>query len=99
MACIYAQTGLGYLLFENDAHEEQLVNADDLGTLLNDTGVPLMILDACQTAMTDKANPFGSVASKLIEAGIGSVLAMNYSVLRLGHAPVDDGLLRRAGAG
>ncbi len=74
------QTGLGYLLFENDAHEAQLVNADDLGTLLNDTGVPLMILDACQTAQTDKANPFGSVASKLIEAGIGSVLAMNYSV-------------------
>ena len=75
-----SQTGLGYLLFENDAHEEQLVNADDLGTLLNDTGVPLMILDACQTAQADKANPFGSVASKLIEAGIGSVLAMNYSV-------------------
>ena len=74
------QTGLGYLLFENDAHEEQLVNADDLGTLLNDTGVPLMILDACQTAQADKANPFGSVASKLIEAGVGSVLAMNYSV-------------------
>ena len=24
-------TGLGYLLFENDEHEEQLVNADDLG--------------------------------------------------------------------
>ena len=74
------QTGLGYLLFENDEHEEQLVNADDLGTLLNDTGVPLMILDACQTAQADKTNPFGSVASKLIEAGIGSVLAMNYSV-------------------
>ena len=74
------QTGLGYLLFENDEHEEQLVNADDLGTLLNDTGVPLMILDACQTAQADKTNPFGSVASRLIEAGVGSVLAMNYSV-------------------
>ena len=36
-------TGLGYLLFENDEHQAQLVNADDLGTLLNDTGVPLMI--------------------------------------------------------
>ncbi len=74
-------TGLGYLLFENDEHQAQLVNAADLGTLLNDTGVPLMLLDACQTAQTDQANPFGSVASKLIEAGIGSVLAMNYSVL------------------
>ena len=72
-------TGLGYLLFENDEHDAQLVNAADLGALLNDTGVPLMLLDACQTAQTDQANPFGSVASKLIEAGIGSVLAMNYS--------------------
>jgi len=47
------QTGLGYLLFENDEHKEHLVNADDLGTLLNDTGVPLMVLDACQTAKSD----------------------------------------------
>jgi len=74
------QTGLGYLLFENDEHKEHLVNADDLGTLLNDTGVPLMVLDACQTAKSDQANPFGSVAARLIESGIGSVLAMNYSV-------------------
>ncbi|HLF27144.1 MAG TPA: tetratricopeptide repeat protein [Anaerolineae bacterium] len=76
-----SQTGLGYLLFENDDHKENRVNADDLGALLNDTGVPLMLLDACQTAMADQTNPFGSVASRLIEAGIGSVLAMNYSVL------------------
>ena len=40
-----------------------------------------MVLDACQTAKADKANPFGSVAARLIESGIGSVLAMNYSVL------------------
>jgi hypothetical protein len=76
-----SHTGLGYLLFENDEHERNLVNADDLGALLNDTGVPLMLLDACQTAQADQVNPFGSVAAKLIEAGIGSVLAMNYSVL------------------
>jgi tetratricopeptide (TPR) repeat protein len=76
-----SRTGLGYLLFENEKHEEQLVSADDLGPLLNDTGVPLMILDACQTAQPDKTNPFGSVAAKLIDAGVGSVLAMNYSVL------------------
>ena len=80
-ASMSPQTGLGYLLFENDEHKEHLVNADDLGTLLNDTGVPLMVLDACQTAKSDQANPFGSVAARLIESGIGSVLAMNYSVL------------------
>ena len=40
-----------------------------------------MILEACQTAMPDERDPFASVAARLIEAGMGSVLAMNYSVL------------------
>jgi hypothetical protein len=47
---------------------------------LNQRNIPLVILDACQTAMQGKRE-FASVASKLIEAGVGSVLAMNYSVL------------------
>ncbi|MCP4659140.1 MAG: CHAT domain-containing protein, partial [bacterium] len=37
--------------------------------------------DACQTAKAEQANPFGSVAARLIESGVGSVLAMSYSVL------------------
>jgi len=76
-----SETGLGYLLFENDDHAEDLVNANQIGTLLNNTGVPLIILDACQTAKFDKANPFGTVAARLLESGAGSVLAMNYSVM------------------
>ncbi|MBK8900759.1 MAG: tetratricopeptide repeat protein [Anaerolineaceae bacterium] len=73
--------GLGFLLFENDKHESDPVDANRLGTLLNQSGVPLIVLNACQSAMQKEGNPYASVASRLIRAGVGSVLAMNYSVL------------------
>jgi tetratricopeptide (TPR) repeat protein len=73
--------GLGYLLFEDDKHRADRVDANRLGTLLYDCGVPLMALNACQSAKQEEANPYASVAARLIRAGVGSVLAMNYSVL------------------
>lgn len=73
--------GLGYLLFENEEHRSDEVDANRLGTLLNETGVPLMVLNACQSGMQKEANPYASVAARLIRTGVGSVLAMNYSVL------------------
>ncbi len=76
-----ASQGLGYLLFEDQEHEKDMVDADQLGTLLNRCGVPLMVLNACQSAKQEEANPYASVAARLIRAGVGSVLAMNYSVL------------------
>ena len=76
-----AQLGLGYLLFENEEHEPDRVDANRLGNLLNRCGVPLMALNACQSAAQEEGNPYASVAARLIRAGVGSVLAMNYSVL------------------
>lgn len=76
-----AALGLGYLLFEKDDHTGDRVDANRLGTLLNKCGVPLMVLNACQSASQKEANPYASVAARLIRAGVGSVLAMNYSVL------------------
>jgi len=77
-----ASLGLSYLLFENDEHEADRVDANRLGTLLDRCGVPLMVLNACQSAaQQEEANPYASVAARLIRAGVGSVLAMNYSVL------------------
>jgi tetratricopeptide (TPR) repeat protein len=73
--------GLGYLLFEDEKHKENLVDAEQLGTLLSGCGVPLMVLNACQSAAQAEANPYASVAARLIQAGVGNVLAMNYSVL------------------
>jgi tetratricopeptide (TPR) repeat protein len=75
------KVGLGFLLFEDDKHEMQPVDAEQLGTLLNESGIPLMVLNACQSAKPDDQNPFASVASRLIESGVGAVVAMNYSVL------------------
>ncbi|MFZ5910330.1 MAG: CHAT domain-containing protein, partial [Chloroflexota bacterium] len=73
--------GLGFLLFEDEKHQKHLVDAEQLGTLLNESGIPLMVLNACQSAQPDDRNPFASVASRLIESGVGGVVAMNYSVL------------------
>jgi CHAT domain len=79
---VYNKTiGLGFLLFEDEKHQEQRVDAEQLGTLLNESGIPLMVLNACQSAQPDDRNPFASVASRLIESGVGGVVAMNYSVL------------------
>jgi len=69
------------LLFEDAEHKKDLVDAERLGSLLNQCGVPLMILDACQSGQPDDRNPFGGVAARLIESGVGGVVAMNYSVL------------------
>ncbi len=73
--------GLGYLLFETEEHGSALVDANQLGNLLSNCGVPLMVLNACQSATQQETNPYASIAARLIRAGIGSVLAMNYSVL------------------
>ncbi len=64
-----ARLGLGYLLFENDIHHQDLVDANRLGTLLSDCKVPLMVLSACQSAMQKETNPYGSVAARLIRSG------------------------------
>ena len=81
------QHGLGALCFEDpqDSHElknrrMQLVHADKLAELLRDSRIPLVFLEACQTAQTT-ADPNASVAAKLLEAGIASVIAMTHSVL------------------
>ncbi|WP_287604439.1 CHAT domain-containing protein [Thiothrix sp.] len=81
------QHGLGALCFEDpqDSHElknrrMQLVHADKLAALLRDYRIPLVFLEACQTAQTD-TDPSASVAAKLLEEGIASVVAMSHSVL------------------
>ena len=57
-----------------------LVHADELAAELREYGVPLIYLDACQTAQSME-DPKASVAAKLLEEGVGSVVAMSHSVL------------------
>lgn len=81
------KVGLGALCFEDpcDSHKlgqrlMQLVHADELAAELRHFGVPLVYLDACQTAQT-QANPQASVAARLLEEGVDSVVAMSHTVL------------------
>jgi len=77
----HAHTGLGQLAFEHDDCSVDHVDANRLGALLNECGVPLVILNACQSGQGDQSNPFSSIATRLLEAGVGGVLSMSHSVL------------------
>jgi tetratricopeptide (TPR) repeat protein len=56
------------------------VRADRLGDLLAAYEIPLVILEACRTGTIGKVSVFRSVAPRLIEAGVGSVISMGFAV-------------------
>jgi hypothetical protein len=79
--------GLGALCFEDPAdagkvekRRSALVTADELAGVIRDHRVPLFFLEACQTAKSD-LDPAASVAGKLLQSGVASVVAMSHSVL------------------
>lgn len=80
------RVGLGGLCFEDPQDNDKLagrrhmtVYTSDLGPLLRDHRIPLVFLEACQTAAAEKASE--SVASELLKVGVASVVAMSHSVL------------------
>lgn len=84
----------GYLLFEHPESDEKMrpVSGAELGQLLHDNGVPVLVLNACQSAMHeaeskpaaetvhDEVRAIGSLAQAVIDQGIPAVLGMRYSV-------------------
>ena len=80
------RVGLGGLCFEdpNDTQKltrrsHQTVLTDRLGPLLTDYRIPLVFLEACQSAKAEQGGE--SVASELLQRGVASVVAMSHSVL------------------
>jgi tetratricopeptide (TPR) repeat protein len=80
------RVGLGGLCFEdpNDCHKltgrrHYTVHSDKLGELLTNYRIPLVFLEACQSAQAD--NKGESVATELLQRGMASVVAMSHSVL------------------
>ncbi len=77
----------GYLLFEKADGAMDLVSAQRLGDLLHQQGLGLVVLSACQSSMygpegeDGETGAIGSVAARLTQTGVPSVLAMSYSVL------------------
>jgi tetratricopeptide (TPR) repeat protein len=84
----------GYLLFEHPSDDRMRpVDGQALGQLLHDNGVPVLVLNACQSAMHqaaaapktaegvhDEVRAIGSLAQAVIDQGIPAVLGMRYSV-------------------
>ena len=80
------RAGLGGLCFENPEDVGKLekrrhltVYTNDLGPVLRDHRIPLIFLEACETALSEKTSD--SVASELLKVGVASVVAMSHSVL------------------
>ncbi|MDG4597228.1 MAG: tetratricopeptide repeat protein [Candidatus Contendobacter sp.] len=80
------RVGLGGLCFEEPQDAGRLekrrhatVFTSELGPLLRDHRIPLVFLEACQTAQAEQASE--SVASELLKVGVASVVAMSHSVL------------------
>ena len=87
------KVGLGGLCFEHSEDtgklekrrhvtvftQDTIENGTGLGSLLRDHRIPLVFLEACQTAQAEKASE--SVASELLKVGVASVVAMSHSVL------------------
>ncbi len=80
------RVGLGGLCFEDpqdtgklDQRRHATVFTSELGPLLRDHRIPLVFLEACQSAQAEQASE--SVASELLKVGVASVVAMSHSVL------------------
>jgi tetratricopeptide (TPR) repeat protein len=79
--------GLGGLCFEDPADQDRweqrsldFVDAVRLAGLVREHRVPLVFLEACQTAVAE-VDPTASVAARLLTEGVASVVAMTHSVL------------------
>jgi CHAT domain-containing protein len=72
----------GELVFEKQSGGADEIPADKLAALLRQYQIPIMVLNACQSAMADgNANDiFACVAASLIRVGIRSVVAIQYSL-------------------
>jgi hypothetical protein len=84
----------GYLLFEHPGEDKMRpVDGKTLGQLLHDAGTPILVLNACQSALHEastapktadgvheEVRAIGSLAQAVIDGGIPAVLGMRYSV-------------------
>lgn len=81
------KVGLGALCFEGPkeggklaGRAAELIDAARLAEVMREHRVPLVFLEACESAKTEK-DPTASVAARLLEEGVTSVVAMSHSVL------------------
>jgi tetratricopeptide (TPR) repeat protein len=77
--------GEGTLVFEEDGGGGRYVPASAVAKALGDAGVPVAVLNACQSGAVGK-DLEASVATALLRAGCSAVVAMAYSVYAVAAA-------------
>ncbi len=79
---VFKSGAQGRLLFEDEEAAAYPVEAAKLSELLAEYRIPIMVLNACQSARIDDQaeDAFASVAAALLKAGIRSVVAMGHSL-------------------
>jgi tetratricopeptide (TPR) repeat protein len=71
--------GAGHLLFEDPYGGPQFIKADDVGAVLNNSDVRLVVMGACQSAMGG-ADRWSSAAAAMLRAGVPLVVGMQVSM-------------------
>ncbi len=76
---------IGALCFEkpddgSGNSKTDFVEAEQLGTLLAQHRIRLVVLEACRSGTVGKTAVFRSIAPRLIQAGVGSVLSTSHAV-------------------
>lgn len=76
----------GYLAFEAEGGGDDLVPAEEFAPAVNQARVPLVVLNACRSGMIGEVAVEAAVATRLLEGGAASVVAMGYSVYAVAAA-------------
>ncbi len=71
----------GTLSFEDEDGLLYAVTSEEIAQVLQGSGVQLMVMTACKSAVGSLESAFSSVATRLIKGGVDAVVAMSASVL------------------
>jgi tetratricopeptide (TPR) repeat protein len=94
-----ASAAQGYVVFEEETGGQQLVSAADFASAVNRAEVPLVVLNACRSGTLGEVAVEATVATRLLEGGTASVVAMGYSVYAVAAAEFMEAFYRRLFAG
>ena len=74
------ENGRSSIILEDDTKKSAPLDADQMMYLMGNTGVKVVILNACKTAKQDARNAILGVAPALVQAEIPAVIAMQFNV-------------------
>ncbi|MBF4770269.1 CHAT domain-containing protein [Nocardioides agariphilus] len=74
-------SGEGCIYFQNERGSKEQVTAAELGPFVHDHDpLRMVVLNACRSALTGAADPFGGMAQGLVRQGADAVVAMQFPI-------------------